>query len=156
MAATQINSILGSGARALVVTIPNMGKSPYAILAAATDPGADTLMATWSAEYNAALRLGIDATDFDGRNYGLVLADDVIAAIEKFPTSYLGSPANIKTGACTLASMPQGCVVVTGATAPAVNLAANTHLWASDRHFGPVAHTYIGSQAVSRAVNNPF
>ncbi len=156
VAATQINRILGSGARALVVTIPDMGKSPYALQAATTDPGADTLMSTWSTEYNAALRLGIDATDFDGRNYGLVLADDVIAAMERFPTSYLTSPANVKTGVCTLASLPQGCLVVTGATAPAVNLAPNTHLWASDRHFGPVAHTFIGTQAVSRAVNNPF
>jgi hypothetical protein len=39
---------------------------------------------------------------------------------------------------------------------PAAQKAANTYLWVSDRHMGPVAHTQIGSQAVSRAINNPF
>ena len=30
------------------------------------------------------------------------------------------------------------------------------YLWADDRRVSPQAHTYIGTQAVSRAQNNPF
>jgi hypothetical protein len=159
VAATQINQVLASGARALVFTIPDMGKSPYAINADKTDAGAAALMTTLTSEYNAALRLGIDSTDYDGRNYGLVLADDVMAAIERFPTSFLGSPSNAKDAVCP--TVPANECVLTDSEAtttlvPAAQKAANTYLWVSDRHMGPVAHTQIGSQAVSRAINNPF
>ena len=151
--ATQINRVLATGARALVLTMPVMGKSPYAIGKGAA---AQKLITDLTAAYNTAVRLGIDSTDFDGRNYGLVLADDVVAAMEKFPTSYLASPANKTDGVCAIGSMPQGCLVVTGAVAPAVNISASTHLWASDRHLGAVALAQIGTQALSRAINNPF
>jgi outer membrane lipase/esterase len=159
VAAGQINLILGTGARALVFTIPDMGKSPYAVQANVTDTGAAALMSTMSTEYNAALRLGIDATDFDGRNYGLVLVDDVMAAMEKFPTSFLGSPANVKEAACPTVTADQCVLTDSDATTTLVDAAlknTSTYLWASDRHMGPVAHTQIGSQALSRAANNPF
>ena len=161
VAATQINRILGTGARALVVTIPDMGKSPYAVTANKADPGAAALMSTLSTEYNAALRLGIDATDFDGRNYGLVLADDVMAAIDKFPSSFLSSPANATEAACPTVTADKCVLADLDSGTPttlvdAANRATNSYLWASDRHMGPTAHAQIGSQAVSRAVNNPF
>jgi len=153
VAAAQVNRLLATGARGLVFTIPEMGKSPFAV-----SRGADTvkLMNDLSAAFNTALRLGIDATDYDGRNYGLVLADDVVAAIEKFPTSYLVGAANKADAVCALASMPAGCLIVSDTVTPANNIAYNTHLWASDRHLGPVANAQIASQALSRAVNNPF
>jgi lysophospholipase L1-like esterase len=153
VAAAQINRVLGSGARALVLTIPEMGKSPYAVSRGAN---AVALLTALTTAYNTALRLGIDSTDFDGRNYGLVLSDDVVSVMTKFPASYLSSPQNVTASVCDSASMPQGCLIVTGATAPAVNIASNTHLWASDRHLGPVAHAQIGAQALSRVIHNPF
>lgn len=159
VAAGQINLVLGAGARALVFTIPDMGKSPYAINADKTDTGAAALLTTLSAEYNAALRLGIDFDRFDGRNYGLVLADDVMAAIERFPGSYLASPANAKGAACPTVPADQCVLTDSDATTTlvaAAQKATNTYLWASDRHMGPVAHAQIGSQALSRAINNPF
>lgn len=162
VAAAQINRILRTGARALVITIPDMGKSPYAVTANKTDTGAAALMTTLSTEYNAALRLGIDSTDFDGRNYGLVLADDVTAAIARFPGSFLSSPANFTDAACNSAT-PDTCVLTdskdtTTLVDGAKNATAPTsaYLWATDRHLGPVALTQIANQAISRAVNNPF
>ena len=162
VAANQINRILRTGARALVVTIPDMGKSPYAVNANKTDTSAAALMTTLSTEYNAALRLGIDATDFDGRNYGLVLADDVVAAIVRFPGSFLSSPANVTDAACNSAT-PDTCVLTASKdTTTLVDGAKNAetptsaYLWATDRHLGPVALTQIASQAISRAANNPF
>jgi hypothetical protein len=147
--AGQINRILGTGARALVLTLPSLGSSPYAVAAEASKAGAASLIDTLTATFNAALRLGIDSTDFDGRNYGLVLVDDVTAAMVRFPTSYLASPANTTEAQCTTASLPQGCVV-------SDTVKNNTYLWASDRFLGPAANAQIGSQALSRAVNNPF
>lgn len=159
VAAVQINRLLGAGARALVFTVPVLGKSPFAIEANKTDSGAAALITSLTAAFNTALRLGIDATDFDGRNYGLVLADDVVAAMERFPTSYLTSPANTTTALCTLAAMPTGCVTAID-TDPDANvdnsIKAITHLWASDRHLGAVANLQIANQALSRAINNPF
>lgn len=162
VAAAQINRILRTGARALVVTIPDMGKSPYAVTANKTDTTAAALMTTLSSEYNAALRLGIDSTDFDGRNYGLVLADDVIVAMARFPNSFLSSPANAVDAACNSAT-PDTCVLTTSKdTTTLVDGAKNAssptsaYLWATDRHLGPVAQNQISSQAISRAVNNPF
>lgn len=156
VAAGQINRLLGTGARALVFTIPELGKSPFAVAATTTDAGAATLITNLTTAYNTALRLNIDSTDFDGRNYGLVLVDDTVAAMVKFPTSYLSSPANTTAALCATAGLPQGCLVVVDTTTPANNVASNTHLWSTDRLLGPVAHTQIGSQALSRVTNNPF
>lgn len=160
VAAGQVNLILGAGARALVFTIPDMGKSPYAVNATKTDTGAAALLTTLSTEYNAALRLGIDFNKFDGRNYGLVLVDDVIAAMERFPGSFLASPANVTEAVCPTVTADK-CVLTdnddaTTTLVAAAKRATNTYLWASDRHMGPAAHAQIGSQAVSRATNNPF
>ena len=122
-----------------MITIPDMGKSPFALAADKTDAGAAALMRTLSSEYNAALRLGIDATDYDGRNYGLVLADDVMAAIDRFPTSYLNSPSNITEPACPTVTADK-CVltddVATTTLVAAANANTNSYLWASDRHMG--------------------
>lgn len=162
VAAEQINRVLATGARALVFTLPVLGTSPYAITAEAANAGAAALITELTTAFNSALRRGIDPTEYDGRNYGLVLADDVTAAMERFPTSYLASPYSTTGALCAAATLPQGCLLVadtdTDGTGPDTDtsVAANTHLWATDRFVGPVAHVQIGSQAVSRAANNPF
>jgi outer membrane lipase/esterase len=151
LAADGVNTILATGARALVITIPDMGSSPYAIAQATTTGYAMTLMARLSYDFNANLRTQVDATRFDGRNYGLVLADDIVSAIVRAPTAFLLAPANVTEAACSTANVVD-CLTTTlqtGAT-------ATSHLWASDRHLGPEAHRQIGLQAQTRAVNNPF
>jgi len=162
-AATLINDrILAAGAKAIVVTIPDLGLSPYALNANKTNPGASALLSTLSYEFNAYLRTRIDSTRFDGRNYGLVLADDIVAAMAKNPSSFLSSPYNATEAACKVTVGGAADVVRTELLACRSNdLAvtantANAYLWASDRHLGPNAHSRIGSQAQSRAVNNPF
>ena len=159
--ADQVNAILGTGARALIFTVPNLASSPYGVKANSINPGASALLGSLTFEFNAFLRTRINAAAFDGRNYGLVLADDIVAAMVKQPTSYLSAPAVTSAAACVIpdganaddvASALLSCDVsnlVSGA-------AFNSHLWASDRHLGPNAHARIGAQAVARAVNNPF
>lgn len=157
VAAAQVNTILGQGARALVITVPNLGLSPYATAAKATDTTAVTLLTQLAADYNAALRTQIDSASYDGRNYGLILADDIVAAMHRFPSSYLASPYDVAVAACTSAQ-PTDCVLTDDATTTTLvsGASATSHLWASDRHLAPSAISQIAQQTLSRAVNNPF
>lgn len=149
--AAAVNAILGTGARALVFTIPDMSLSPYATAQETAKAGAKAALASMSYEFNAFLRTRIDPTKYDGRNYGLILADDIVTAMHISPTSFLLSPYNVTTAACTTTSVVN-CLTTTLQT----DAGTNTHLWASDRHLGPEAHVRIGSQAQARAANNPF
>ncbi len=160
-AAEQVNAILATGARALVMTVANLGVSPYAATANQTNPGASALLKDLTTEFNAYLRTRIDSAKYDGRNYGLVLADDIVSAMARSPSSFLTSPAITNAPACpmpdvinpdsaaTAALACDGSALVSGAV-------VTSHLWATDRHLGPNAHNRIGSQAASRASSNPF
>ena len=156
--AAQVNALLATGARAMIVTLPDLGVSPYALAAqAAGDAKAVTRLTTLTYEFSARLRTEIDRTAYDGRNYGQVLADDVTAAMVRFPASFLSAPSNVTLAACASAT-PQACQIADTAadSTLAAGAGGNTHLWATDRLLGPVAHLQIGQQVVSRAVNNPF
>ena len=161
VAAEQVNTVLASGARALVITVPDLGLSPYAVNANKTDSKASGLLGSLTAEYNAILRTRIDSARFDGRNYGLVLADDIVAAMHKLPASFLVAPAVPDVAACTIAGGQSADAVATAVlgcntTNLVTGANASSHLWASDRHLAPSAHSRIGSQAQSRAATNPF
>ena len=160
--------VLATGARAIVLTIPDMGLSPYAIRENQTHAGARQLLSDLSYEFNAYLRTRIDSSRFDGRNYALVLADDVAAAMARAPGAFLASPANAVDAACDVPTGSDDDAAVRSAllactttnlvtpTGQATATSATSHLWASDRHLGPAAHARIGSQAQSRLLNNPF
>lgn len=150
--AAGVNAILGAGTRAIVATVPDMGLSPYARTLESTSPGAMARLTQLSYEFNASLRTGIDATRFDGRNYGLVLTDDTVAAVSKVPGAFSSYPANVTEAACVVA-LPQ----CTSASADLVASGSTTsHMWADTLRLGPSLHALIGSQAVARAVDNPF
>lgn len=154
-AAALITDLLTSGARALVMTVPDLSLTPYAINAGKTDTNAQSLLYTLSYEFNGSLRTNILPND--GRNFGLVLADDIVAVMRDNPSTYLDSPYNVTDAACTTADV-KDCVLTTDSTTTTLVSGAtlNSHLWASDRHIGPNAHGRIGQQALARAVNNPF
>ncbi|HOB96442.1 MAG TPA: hypothetical protein PK306_22720 [Aquabacterium sp.] len=156
VAADQTTRILATGARALVFNVPVLGKSPYAISAEAAVAGSADLIGRITLAFNAGLQIGIQPQD--GRYWGLVNAYDTTEVMERYPASYLSSPANKTDALCTAAMLPQNCLIVTDTdgVAPDTSLKSNTHLWTTDRLIGPVAQLQIGAQAVSRAVNNPF
>lgn len=156
VAATQITRILATGARALVITVPVLGKSPYAIAAEAASTGSAALITSLTTAFNAGLRVTIDPQD--GRNWGLVDAYDDTAVMQVTPTSYLNAPYNTTDASCAASALPQGCLIVVDSdgVAPDNSVASTTHLWSSDRFVGPVANAQIGARAVSRAANNPF
>ncbi|OYU99266.1 MAG: esterase, partial [Burkholderiales bacterium PBB5] len=130
---------------------------PYAANANKTNPGASALLSRLTTDFNGFLRTRINATAYDGRNYGLVLADDIVAAIAKVPTSFLSAPANAVDAACASASVLD-CVLTddTTTTTLVAGASGTSHLWASDRHIGPEVHGRIGQQMQQRAANNPF
>lgn len=148
--AERINDILATGARAIVSTVPDVGLTPLARAMEAGSPGSAARMTALTVEFNGALRTSIDSTRFDGRNYGLVLADDLVSVMARVPDAYALS--NITTGACVKA-LPD----CSSATADLVaSASASSHLWADDRRLGPTAQLQIGAQASSRARGNPF
>lgn len=148
--AERVNTILAAGAKGIVVTVPDMGLSPYAITLNKTSPGAAALLSSLTYDFNAMLRTTIDQTRFDGRNYGLVLADDTVQSIAKFPGSY--GYSNVVDAVC-LVALPN----CTSAAADLVSGASlDSYMWASDRQLSPSLHSRIGSQALTRALNNPF
>ena len=159
--AEQVNAILATGARALVITVANLEFSPYAATANQTNPGAAALLKDLTAEFNAYLRTRIDSAKYDGRNYGLVLADDIVSAVARAPSAYLSSPAIANAAACTMpdiitADSAASAALACDSSALAGGALPASHLWATDRHLGPAAHKLIGSQAASRASTNPF
>jgi len=89
-----------------------------------------------------------DSLPFDGRLWGLVLADDNTTAIVRNPASY--GLTNITDGACTVA--PPDCTTATLVT----GAGTSNYLWADDRHFAPLLHNQLANQAITRARGNPF
>ena len=154
-AAATVSGVLATGARALVMTVPNVSLTPYALNAGKTDASAISLLDRLSYDYNGSLRTSILPND--GRNFGLVLADDIVAVMHQKPSAYLESPYNVTTAACTKAHV-RDCVLTTDPTTTTLvaGVTMLNHLWASDRHIGPAAHSRIGQQALARAVNNPL
>ena len=153
--AATISEMLTTGARALVITVPDVSLTPYGRTAGRTDADAVALLSTLSYEFNGSLRTNVVPND--GRNFGLVLADDIVAVINQNPTEYLEPPSNTSDAACTTADV-KDCVLTADATTTTLVSGAtlSNYLWASDRHLGPSAHSRIGQQAQARAVNNPF
>ncbi len=154
-AAAMVSAMLAREAKVIVVTNPDLGLSPYAAAQAVAYPGAAALLSTLGFELNGNLRTNVEPND--GRHWGLVLADDIVAAMHKVPTAFLVSPSDPVHAACTTPSA-LACQITDDATTSTLVTGAglNSHLWADDRHIGPDAHGRIGQQMQSRAINNPF
>ena len=154
-AAEQVNAILATGAKALVFLVPELGVSPYAGTKNLNDPGASALIQELVYVFNGYLRTRIDARKYDARNFGLIITDDIVAAIAKSPssfTAYLASPYNATDAVC-LVALPN----CTSATADLVSGASSSsHLWASDRLLGYPGHNRLAAEALSRLNNLPF
>lgn len=143
--AAQINRLVAADTRIIVVTVHDLGLTPYARTRDAANPGQSARLSCLTATYNARVRVDIVQ---DGRFIGLVLADDLTSAMTRSPASY--SLTNVTDAACTTA-LPDCTVntLVSGAS-------TSTHLWADDRHFGPTAHATLAAFAETRVRNNPF
>jgi outer membrane lipase/esterase len=153
--ANLVNSIVATGAKVILLTIPDMGDSPFAATEQQRgDFDRVGLLSQMSQGFNNSLRSNIVN---DGSKIGLVLVDDFVHNAVRSPGSYgLISLPNITQGCVSTAPLPN-CTDNTLNTDPTKNSDAPAiYLWADATHLAPTAHLQIGNQAVSRAHSNPF
>jgi len=154
-----VNGLLGSGARVLIVTPPDLGKAPGA--------GSDATALTAMTQAFIDGFTGINGVLNDGNKIGLVKAFDLVQSIYANPSSYA---LNVLDRACDMTGRfkADGVTATTSlldctysTTAPVNSTLVSgasmyTHLWASDWVLAPGGQARVGSLAYSRATANPF
>ena len=150
----QVNRITDTGARVLLATVVDLGGSPFG--AAERVSHADTdraaLLTRLTARFNARMRGTIVN---DGREIGLILLDELVSGIVKFPGT--DGISNVTDPVCDLtksALTPPSILDCTSLTLVPNGSAA--YMWADDRHLSAAMQNLLGSLAITRAQNNPF
>jgi outer membrane lipase/esterase len=151
----QVNALATSGPAVVVLTVPDIGKSPFA-LAQNTSTGDATRAALITAlveKFNNSMSVELIN---DGRLIGLVYADIELQNMVKFPASF--GLANVIAAACKASAPLPGCTSATlqDATATEAAATATTWLWADSLRLSPAGQSRLGLLAESRARNNPF
>lgn len=151
--AAQVTLVADRGGKVLVSTAPELSLTPYARAenVAAGDTSRTALLAALVAKFNEGLRVGI--AKLNGSQVAIMLTDELMQAMYKFPTTY-GGMSNVLDASCDKALAPTvlQCTtdtLVTGAT-------STSHLWAHDVYLSPNGHAYIGALAANRTRANPF
>ncbi len=147
----QVNRVAQTGAPVLVVTVPNLGDSPYGRAQQAATPGSAALLGRLTSSFNIAMRLEIIN---DGRLVGLVDAFDLTRAAVTAPSLFLLT--NIIDASCAAATPTPDCSTATLAEVGGVTASATGFMWADGLHLGPSLHDRLGDTALGRARNNPF
>ena len=147
--ADQANRIANANGRVVISTIFDLGTTPFAQKEKlqATDIDRAIFLDELSTAFNTALRLNLLN---DGRLVGLVLADETIQQIVRFPAAF--GYTNVTEAACRTDVAPQDCTTETLMS----DASTSQWLWAGDTLLGPSAQQRIGSLALVRARNNPF
>jgi outer membrane lipase/esterase len=146
--AQQVNRLAGFGAKVLIVTIPDMGLTPFAgDRSVGSTDGNPALLTRLTTKFNDALLSNLLN---DGHQIGLVQLDEYLKAVDTAARRGQGSYNNTTQAACAVA-LPR-CTTNT-LVADAVN---SVWLWADSRHLGANGQANLGSIAASRAENNPF
>jgi outer membrane lipase/esterase len=147
--AAQVNRIAGYGAKVVIVTVPDIGLTPFAgDRSAGSTDGNPALLTRLTTAFNDALLSNLIN---DGHKIGLVQLDEYLKAVDtSVRNGNTSAFSNTQLAACAVA-LP-ACTTNT-LVADAVNA---SWLWADGRHLGPNGHAGLASLAVTRARNNPF
>lgn len=147
--ANLVNRIANANGRVIVSTIYDMGLTPFAISEKEnrTDVDRAVLLDDLSQAFNTALRIQLLN---DGRYIGLVLADETVQQMSRFP--YAFGLANVTQGACRSNVSAQSCSTDTLLSDASIG----SWLWATDTLLTPGVQVRIGQIAIQRAFNNPF
>lgn len=147
--ADQINRIANANGRVVVSTIFDVGLTPFGQKEKQqqTDIDRAKFLDDLSVAFNTALRLNVLN---DGRLVGLVLVDETVQQIARFPGAF--GYTNVTDAACRTDVAPQDCTTETLVPDASVT----QWLWAGDTLLGPAAQQRIGTLALTRAKNNPF
>ncbi|MES2957599.1 MAG: esterase [Pseudomonadota bacterium] len=144
-----VNQLAQSGPAVVVLTIPDIGLSPFALAqnVSTGDATRSALISDLIEVFNN--RMSVELIN-DGRLIGLVYADIEVQNMVKFPGSF--ALTNVIAPACTSAAPLPGCTTATlVATAT-----ANGWLWADSLRLSPAGQARLGLLASSRATSNPF
>ena len=148
--ARQVNRLAGFGAKVLIVTIPDMGLTPFAgDRSDESTEGGPAVLTRLSTRFNDALLANLLN---DGRKIGLVQLDQYLKAVDTATRKgFSGATySNTTMPSCTVA-LPK-CTTST-LVADAVD---TSWLWADNLHLGAQGQAGLGSLARRRAQNNPF
>lgn len=145
----RINALARSGPAVVVLTVPDLGLTPYA-RAQNTSTGDATRSALLSALTSAFNnRMSVTLIN-DGRLIGLVYADVELQTMTRLPSLY--NLTNVVDAACLGTVTMPNCTTSTLAT----GAAATGYMWADPLFPGPTTQARFGTLAASRASNNPF
>jgi outer membrane lipase/esterase len=151
----QINQLATSGPAVVVLTVPDIGKSPFALAqnVSSGDTTRATLITALVEKFNNSMSVELIN---DGRLIGLVYADIELQNMVKFPASY--GLVNVIASACLDSAPLPGCTTATlqAATATAAAATSATWLWADSLRLSPAGQSRLGVLAEGRARNNPF
>lgn len=153
--ARQVNRLADLDARVIVATIPDVGLSPYAIAEKAShiDTDRQALIQRLVDKFNTALKLELTN---DGHRIGLVLLDEAVRQVVKFPGTH--GILNATLPVCDLSKSqltPPSILDCTEFTLIVAGTGAS-FLWADDRHLSYGGQLMLGNLASSRALRNPF
>ncbi len=146
--AEQVNRLAGYGVKVLIVTIPDMGLTPFAgDRSVGSTDGNPALLTRLTTKFNDALLAGILN---DGHKIGLIQLDEYLKSVDTAARKGQGSFNNTTLPACSVA-LPK---CTTNTLVPgAIN---SVWLWADNRRLSPSGQASLGSLAASRARSNPF
>lgn len=150
--ATAIKSVTDTGAKVILVKTPNLKRSPFAL----TENRGEVLDRLSEALNQAVyinpeisrlgrLIAGVDTDEVALANTTTSGYTNEVAACE---ASLLFDPAG-STLVTDIDDMPRVCSTFTLKS----GITASAYVWATPRHLGPGAHSYIGSVAFNRASN---
>lgn len=147
--AEQANRIANANGRVVISTIFDVGLTPFGQKEKEqqTDIDRAIFLDELSGAFNISLRLNLLN---DGRLIGLVLVDETIQQIARFPAAF--GYSDVTRAACRTDVAPQDCTTETLLT----DANPTQWLWAGDTLLGPSAQQRIGTLFLSRAKNNPF
>ena len=151
----QINQLALRGPAVVVLTVPDIGLSPFAQgqNTSSGDPTRSALISELVRVFNDRMSLALIN---DGRLIGLVYADDEVQKHVRFAPGF--GLVNVVAPACTTAlpDCTTATLVPANTTAGTAAATGATWLWADGLRLSPFAHSRLGQLAVSRARNNPF
>jgi len=144
-----VNSLARSGPAVVVLTVPDISLSPFAIAAdaAAGDSSRSALLRELVKAFND--RMSVTLIN-DGRLIGLVYGDLESQNNARFPAAY--GLANVTEAACAATAPLPTCT--TSTLVP--NATAAGHMWADALNLGPTVQARLGVLAQNRARSNPF
>jgi phospholipase/lecithinase/hemolysin len=140
--ATQVTNIVNAGGRVLVLTVPNLGISPYGLAQSTADKAVLTEI---SDTFNLAIRTNIPSS---GYKVGLIKPDELFQQLINVNTTF----TNYTAAACPAAAALPACSTST------TDLASTwaTYLWADSTQPTPLGHYRVGLAAVTLLARLPL